>query len=250
MPPAPQAARLTEAHRVAQVRLSAQTQALARTAWGVLDPARLDATTERWLRLMEGVVGRQRNLSAGLAGDYYRMLRALQLDSDAVTPVLASTIATAEVEGSLTTVAIERLADPPARQAWETTVRTAKDAAARSAARMAMNGGRDTILGTVQADRQSLGWTRVGSGAACAFCMLTISRGPVYRSESSASFHAHDGCHCAASPAFLDDDLWTAQAERARDLYDSALDEARAADELQRGTSNDSLNALRRSMSN
>lgn len=247
MPPTPQSRRLAEAHRLAQVRLSAQTQALSNTAWRILDPSRIGATSDRWMTLMNGIVRRQRQLSAGLAGDYYQRVRALTLDGD-ILPALASSVTTAEVEASMTATALDRLTSPPAGQPWETTVRNARNGAARSAARLALDGGRGTILGTVQTDRQSLGWTRIGSDGPCAFCLMTISRGPVYRSESSASFHAHDGCHCVVAVAFVDDDLWTEQAEAARHQYDAAIDAARASDELQRGTSNDSLNALRRSL--
>lgn len=248
MPPSPRAAALTEAHRVAQVRLSAQTQALSNAAWRLLDPARVGATSERWMRLMGPIIRRQRQLSAGLSGDYYQRLRALQLESGDVLPALATTITDDEIDGTLARTVVDRLENPPA-QPWEMTVRNARNAAARSAARMALNGGRRTVLNTVQADRLSLGWTRVGRGEPCAFCRLAISRGPVYRSESSADFHAHDGCHCAAAPAFLDEDLWTDQAEREADVYYAAVDEARAAGEYSRGTSNDSLNALRRYLS-
>ena len=62
----------------------------------------------------------------------------------------------------------------------------------------------------------------------------------------SASFQAHDGCLCSAQPAFAGTDLWTADAIEQRELYDQAIDEARAAGDLYRGTKNNSLNAFRR----
>lgn len=246
MAPSVRAAQVTEAYRLAQVRLSAQTQVLVGTAWRLLDPLRVGATADRWLRLMGPIVRRQRQLSAGLAGDYYRRLRVLQLEADDVLPVLATTIADDEIVSSLTAATLDRLTDPPPLQPWETTVRNARNGAARSASRMALNGGRQTVLQTVQADRRALGWTRVGRGEPCAFCRLAISRGPVYRSEESASFHAHDGCHCVSAVAFLDDDLWTEQAAMQLDVYYEAQDAARADGTLHAGTSNDALNALRR----
>lgn len=198
------------------------------------------------MRLMLPLVRRQRRLSAGLSADYYVRLRAVELDRGDIVPVLAAEIAEEEIEAALTRTVIDRLESPPPRQPWETTVRNARNGAARSASRLALNGGRQTVLNTVQADRLSLGWTRVGRGEPCAFCRMMISRGPVYRSEAAAGFDAHDGCHCAPQPAFLDDDLWTEQAEANRDLYYEAQDAARAAGEWHRGTSNDALNALRR----
>lgn len=45
-----------------------------------------------------------------------------------------------------------------------------------------------------------LGWARVLAGETnCAFCAMLASRGPVYHSEGTASFDAHDGCDCGAT---------------------------------------------------
>lgn len=65
------------------------------------------------------------------------------------------------------------------------------------------NASRETVIGSAFRDPAAEGWQRVGNGA-CAFCRLLIGRGFVYRSESSASFGAHDHCNCSVSPAWSD----------------------------------------------
>jgi hypothetical protein len=46
-----------------------------------------------------------------------------------------------------------------------------------------------------------VGWQRVASDNACAFCEMLAARGAVY-SEESADFEAHDGCTCTVEPVW------------------------------------------------
>lgn len=245
-------AQLAEAHRVAQVRLAAQTHALMNVAWRTLDPLRLDQTRDTYLRLARPIVQRQRAQSASLSADYYAASRSAVIDAPSVMPALDATLDATTIDASLQAEVFDRLTDPPPRQSWEQTVRNARASANATAARLANNGGRGTILNMVASDRYSLGWSRTGRGEACPFCLMLISRGPVYKAESSAGFDAHNRCYCQPVPAFTDDDLWSKQAAAAEDVYYSAIEAAeREAAEglgpgLHRGTSNDRLNALRR----
>ena len=245
MPQRPEVVALTAAHQRAQNRVAGQTVRLMNAVWPMLDVQRVDSTTDRWLRLARPIVQRQHRESATLAADYYRRIRRVDLDDD-IVPVLTAVPADA-VEASLVMTGPAKLSQPPANQMWATTVARARSGAARSAIRMALSGGRELIVNTVQADRAALGWARVLTSAdPCPFCRMMASRGPVYRSDQSASFQAHDGCLCSAQPAFAGTDLWTADAIEQRELYDQAIDEARAAGDLYRGTKNNSLNAFRR----
>jgi hypothetical protein len=68
--------------------------------------------------------------------------------------------------------------------------------------------GRQNVEDSVKNDRTALGYARVPKGATtCAFCLMLVSRGPVYKSERSASFR-HDGepyhynCDCEVVPVF------------------------------------------------
>jgi hypothetical protein len=85
-----------------------------------------------------------------------------------------------------------------------------REAGARQAAaaeRIAMNGGRSAVWNHMQRDKRAIGYIRLSrTGTPCGWCAMLISRGPVYRSQSSAEFadgdKYHDNCHCYAEPVF------------------------------------------------
>ncbi|WJN63261.1 MuF-like injected head protein [Streptomyces phage phiScoe54] len=101
---------------------------------------------------------------------------------------------------------VDRLRDEAHAQAG------ARQAAA--AERVAMNGGRSTVWNHAQRDRKVLGYIRLSrTGTPCGWCAMLISRGPVYKSRSSAEGGGsvanygdgdkyHDNCHCYAEPVF------------------------------------------------
>lgn len=68
---------------------------------------------------------------------------------------------------------------------------------AGSVSRLALNGGRDTILTSVAFSRRATTWERVTSAEPCQFCAELAA-------EPSApqAFQAHDHCQCAAEPVF------------------------------------------------
>lgn len=71
-----------------------------------------------------------------------------------------------------------------------------------SSARLALKGGRQTMVQSVQSDPLATGWERTISPTACSFCSMLASRGAVYKSQKSADFRAHDHCNCTAIPVF------------------------------------------------
>ncbi|MGW5130875.1 VG15 protein [Streptomyces sp. NPDC004135] len=78
---------------------------------------------------------------------------------------------------------------------------------AAAAERVALNGARSTVWNHMQRDRRVLGYIRLSrTGTPCGWCAMLISRGPVYRSETSATYadgdKYHDNCHCYAEPVF------------------------------------------------
>jgi hypothetical protein len=73
---------------------------------------------------------------------------------------------------------------------------------AASMTRLAAQTGRETTIQAVKTDRQARAWARETRGDCCYFCAMLASRGAVYRSEATAKFEAHDGCHCIAVPVF------------------------------------------------
>lgn len=55
------------------------------------------------------------------------------------------------------------------------------------------NGGRRTLLRAVRSDRAVRGWARVATGReTCGFCMMLVSRGPVYSSAEDAGLDTDD----------------------------------------------------------
>lgn len=72
--------------------------------------------------------------------------------------------------------------------------------------RRIVNGARDTVIQNVAQDPQGIGYQRYArlADAGCPFCRMLAGRGLVYRSETTATFGAHDNCQCSAVPAFAD----------------------------------------------
>lgn len=232
-------AQLTELQRVAQLRLAARTIAQMRAVWGLLDPAELDATFERWLRVAIPVVQNNRAASARLAAAYLAAFRQAELGTLADLPVVLA--APADVKAVTTSLLVTGPGSVKKAMTRGVDLARAVDVAeARSSAaamRHALDGGRTLIADTVAADGQALGWARVASSTACAFCAMVASRGPEYGSEATARFDAHDGCRCGAEPVYSPDAAWPANSQRYRDLWD----------ETAKG-SDDPLNSFRRAL--
>ncbi|AXQ62333.1 hypothetical protein SEA_TRVXSCOTT_7 [Streptomyces phage TrvxScott] len=104
-----------------------------------------------------------------------------------------------KIDGARSADEVDELRDQAHREAG------ARQAAA--AERIAMNGGRSTVWNHTQRDRRAIGYIRLSrTGTPCGWCAMLISRGPVYRSEASATYadgdKFHDNCHCYAEPVF------------------------------------------------
>lgn len=77
-------------------------------------------------------------------------------------------------------------------------VRIAENTGA-AAARHAHQAGREAIIATANNASDEIGWARVTTTAhPCVFCSMLASRGPVYHSDKTADFRAHDHCSCTA----------------------------------------------------
>lgn len=215
--------RLTESHRLAQNRLGAATVARLLEVWPLLDAADLDASTQRWLRVAVPLVQQQRRLSATLAADYLRTFRAIELGTLSGLPRVAIGAADpAVLATSLTVTGPVKVKQ--ALAAGRTEVAAMDLGAAQSSGsgmRHAMSGGRDHIAELVRRDPRAIGYARVTSGNACAFCVTLSSRGAVY-GKDSADFEAHDHCSCGAEPVYRADAPLPPSVERNRELYREA----------------------------
>ena len=191
---------LTEAHRLAQAKLSAQVVADLLKVWPLLDPTALDATVDRWLTASSAIVAKKHTDSAALAREYIRRFRAVELGtpitawSPPAPPVAAmEAIRTSLVVQGPVRIKAAMVARTPLQQAVETAAGTSSAAGSRHA----LAGGRDTIVEAAKVDDRAKGLRRITSGSACKFCSMLSTR-----TDFTYSFKAHDGCHCQTEPVY------------------------------------------------
>lgn len=95
---------------------------------------------------------------------------------------------------------------------------------------LTLEGGRQVMQRSVEADERATGYARVTDADPCAWCAMLASRGPVYKSAKTAGDarqggdRYHDACACQAWPAFTNDEPFIGIAEG---LYDDWLRETR-----------------------
>lgn len=180
------------------------------------------------------------SLSAGVAVGYYTAFRAAEAPGGNATPRVSRGLKTeAFVAGLHVTGRKMTQQAILAGQSPQAAMQTALVRTSGNVVRHVLDGGRDTLTQSSQADPRARGWQRVTSGNACAFCAMTASRGVAY-SEEGAGFEAHDGCGCTAEPVYGDSSM-PPESQRFRELYNQAQREGDAS-----GTSNDALNNFRR----
>lgn len=232
------AARLTEVHRVGQLRLGALLTRQMLAVWPALDPEDLDATTTRWLTVAMPLVQAQRAQSTALAASYLTTFRALHLGLDPnYQPALAGPADPRALATSLTVTGPIRLRSLMARAVpLGRATDLAGAGSARAAMRHTLDGGRETVTTSVERDDKAIGWARVTSGDPCFFCAVIASNGPHFGTEDSASFEAHDGCACEAEPVYSEDQPWPGQADQYRELWQSTTGGL---------SGNDAINAFR-----
>jgi hypothetical protein len=247
-----EAARLTEAHRLAQQRVGRNAAAQALVAFRLLDHEDLDHTIERWIEVVVPLIQSNRQTSARLAASYLDVFRGMELGitPGRFTPDIAEDLPFRQLTTSLLVTGPAKIRSGLAKSHnVEQVLNAAQVATAGAAMRHAMNGGRDTVQRTVRADRSALGYARTVSGAPCAFCAMLASRGPVYKDDSfdasDARFHGfgeakvHDHCSCGVEPVYRRDAAWPIGTNRYSQLWQDST----------RGLSGDAArNAFRRAL--
>lgn len=191
---------LTEAHRLAQAKLSASVVADLLKVWPLLDPTALDATVDRWLTASSAIVAKKHGDSAALAREYLRRFRAVELGTPitAWTPPAAPVPAMEAIRTSLVVQGPVRIkAAMVARTPLATAVETAAGTSSAAGSRHVLAGGRDTIVEAAKADERAQGLRRITSGSACRFCSMLATR-----TDFTYEFSAHDGCHCQTQPVY------------------------------------------------
>lgn len=210
---------LTEVHRLRQAQIADATVAEVRSVFPILNANDLASSFPKWLRVIEPIVDTARRASTQLAADYLTTVRMTELGTS-FTPVLPAPLETDVLETSLFITGPAKIRRQLANKIPLVKVMSDADASTAAAAmRHSINAGRDTIVDTVRADPHAVGWARATSGSCCAFCALLASRGPVYRTEGTVSFHAHDRCLCSAQPVYSDRADWPSHSQRFRQIY-------------------------------
>lgn len=166
------------------------------------------------------LVESRRTISAGLASDYYRGLRAVEGIPGSASPQLADETNRDRVIASLYITGLGTFnRSIGAGLTEQAAKRQALVSLSGSVGRHVLNAGRDTIIGSAKTDRHSRGWARQTSGNPCSFCAVIASRGPVFK-EDTADFQAHDHCACQPIPFWGGDNGWTDQARSFRAKWD------------------------------
>jgi hypothetical protein len=189
-----------------------------------------------------------RNASSTVASAYYNSARTEEQIAGNFAARLADPVPEEQLVSSLYVTG--QVAARDALGSGQSPVQARQIALTRvsgAVSRHVLNGGRETILGSVQGDAKALGWARITDGNPCAFCMTLASRGAVYKTEETASFEAHDHCGCAAMAVWTRDTT-IPNLDRWQKTYDQAQQFGLDEKLLQHGenTSAARLNAVRR----
>lgn len=191
---------LTQAHRLAQLRLGVGVVAQMHQAWQMVDPQDIEGSYDKWMPLVTPIAQAGRSHSALLAGGYLRAHRLSETGSDDFTPVLAEGLNVAAFTISMLVCGLYSARGNLGKGvALDQAMEVADARTAASAMRYALDGGRETIVQSTRADQRATGWQRVASGQACDFCAALDGE---VMSEDGASFDGHDGCGCTAEPLY------------------------------------------------
>jgi hypothetical protein len=214
-------ARLTAEHRRLLTVLSAGSSRDVARAWRLFDAGDVAGSWDALLPVLRALVASGRGTASGLGVAYYGRFRAAE---GAVAPFLAAPAAALPAEQVAASMRATGLASysravgagmPPDAASQQAMV-----AAAGAVSRLVLDADRSVVIGASRSDPEASGWARVASGRACAFCAMLASRGPVYTSEATADFEAHDHCGCAVEPVMDRDSYeWAATSHRYSELW-------------------------------
>lgn len=217
-------AALTRQHRQTQAQVRALVLRRLLTLWPILDPARLDDTSPAFTAAAVDLVRGGHALSARAAASYYLAYRAAEGVGGVAAAVTPAVLDADAVRTSLIVtgpVALKRATGGGVPLA--VSVPKALTQVSGAVARHVQSGAWDTVREAVQRDQQAQGWARVADANGCAFCLMLASRGPAYKSETTADFEAHDHCACGIEPAF-DGYEWDPVAAKAAEAWSAATD--------------------------
>lgn len=180
--------------------------------WRALPLDDADATKAVLVDELPDLVGDYGLMAAGLAADEYLDARAEAGVRGRYSPTLAAVAPASQVAiNARWSVGPLYAAQPDGALALRRTAGVVQ--------RLVANADRATYLENVRRDPAGVRWYRGTSANCCAFCAMTASRGAVYRSESTASFKAHNHCRCFPVA------LFPGERHELPDYYDDFLEE-------------------------
>lgn len=190
---------LTNLHRRQQLALRRVVLQQMASLWPALRWAELDASFPTFAAATAAMVTRLRRVSTGLAAAYLRAVRTAAGRTGDVKIALPD-IALEQLVGSLHATSVAAAKKHSMRgEDEQTAMPLVLGLASGAMARHVLNGGRETIGATLQADPQSQGWRRVLGGVGCDFCQgLAGTEYP----PGTTDFECHDRCGCGMEPIF------------------------------------------------
>jgi hypothetical protein len=211
-------ASITEAFRAQQAFLAAIAIRDILSIWGLLS---LRDVRSSWPAVKVALASliRDRFGMAGAAGNaYYLQVRSAAGVLEDVPilelpPALDEALITATLDSTGPYSLLARIKS--GQQVTEAVQNTGVQLSG-AASRLILNGARMAVLTAVQEDSKAVAWMRVTAANPCSWCAMLASRGPIYRTEASAGFKAHNNCRCVAQACFSAED---AEALRDNDLY-------------------------------
>lgn len=180
--------------QAAQQGLALLVQQDIEAAWSRLQPSNLKGSLPDFTVLMHSLVRKYGPVSGAMAGRFYQAARRAH-GLPAGRPLVADPPPLDQVSTAVQWATSGLWADPTATEP----ARVKVDGAVT---KLVQDVGRQTILGSVQADPKAKGWARVPEPGCCAFCALLATRGAVYKDQPTADFRSHDHCRCHAEPIF------------------------------------------------
>lgn len=249
----PLGGRLTTAYRAQQLATQAGSIRQLVVLWRAVDVTNLSDTIDVFAQAAALLAGRGYDASAESAAAYITSFRQAEIGAG-IEARIAKRPAQSFLAGQIRGAAISGIID--ARRAGKSIDYAGGQGLIRTIGtlgKLVLGGGRNTITGTVKADKQALGWMRATAGSPCTFCRMLASQGAVYKSERSASFEAHGHCGCTPEPLYSDTDTAigaAAQSEEYEKEYRAAQAWAKASGTKSTETSNNALNDYRRWLAN
>lgn len=207
---------ITEAHRLAQVGISEETERDVETAFrSLLDPRRIESTFPLYFEAAAAVLDRDHERSKAVSAAYLDAFH--QAEAKRTEPLdlrIAERLSREQALSSLFWTGPAQIRKGISRQgrtatqAAEVAVATTRGASKR----LALQGGRYTVRDTVQATTGIKGYARVTDADPCSFCAMLASRGADYKRGSFQNSNArftgfgsakvHDGCGCQMEPVY------------------------------------------------